>query len=327
MSELEIGFKKITPSTGGLAKKMLAVMGAVERIPKNGENKFHNYRYVTEADMVDYLRPKLAEVGIMVWTNIKDMTIADRTTSKGNPERIARVALEMTFEDTETGESKTVTFCGEGADATDKGIYKAITGAEKYALMKTFLVSTGDDPEIDHGKHTHEAPVSVASRNAQVIQSQQKMIEKVMNQKPVGPQQPSRPVAGFKPMAGSADWPLKYVHFVKPPQEGKANYSIILADSMKVGGSKGAEGGEWWTLFVSAKDPESSERLTLCKQAQEGNFPIRVALEETPSKDGKKVWKNLVDVSVAVSAHEEEPPDDLPNDPEPPPDMDDAQPF
>ena len=29
----------------------------------------------------------------------------------------------------------------------DKGIYKAITGANKYALLKTFLLETGDDPE------------------------------------------------------------------------------------------------------------------------------------------------------------------------------------
>ena len=29
----------------------------------------------------------------------------------------------------------------------DKGIYKAITGANKYALLKTFLLEKGDDPE------------------------------------------------------------------------------------------------------------------------------------------------------------------------------------
>jgi hypothetical protein len=30
----------------------------------------------------------------------------------------------------------------------DKGIYKAITGANKYALLKPFLLETGDDPEV-----------------------------------------------------------------------------------------------------------------------------------------------------------------------------------
>jgi hypothetical protein len=38
---------------------------------------------------------------------------------------------------------------GEGQDAGDKGPYKAMTGAQKYALMKTFMIPTGDDPEAD----------------------------------------------------------------------------------------------------------------------------------------------------------------------------------
>jgi hypothetical protein len=36
---------------------------------------------------------------------------------------------------------------GEGEDRGDKAAYKAITGATKYWVMKTFLISTGDDPE------------------------------------------------------------------------------------------------------------------------------------------------------------------------------------
>jgi hypothetical protein len=34
---------------------------------------------------------------------------------------------------------------GEGLDACDKASYK--TGALKYALLQSFLVATGDDPE------------------------------------------------------------------------------------------------------------------------------------------------------------------------------------
>jgi hypothetical protein len=36
---------------------------------------------------------------------------------------------------------------GDGADKTDKGIYKALTGAYKYMLMQVFGVIAGDDPE------------------------------------------------------------------------------------------------------------------------------------------------------------------------------------
>ena len=40
---------------------------------------------------------------------------------------------------------------GSGQDAGDKGIFKAISGAQKYALMKAFMIPTGDDPEQDAG--------------------------------------------------------------------------------------------------------------------------------------------------------------------------------
>ena len=38
-----------------------AVLAEVHRVPKNGRNDFHKYDYVTESDLVDHLREKLAE--------------------------------------------------------------------------------------------------------------------------------------------------------------------------------------------------------------------------------------------------------------------------
>jgi hypothetical protein len=36
---------------------------------------------------------------------------------------------------------------GQGLDVGDKAPYKAMTGALKYALLQSFLLATGDDPE------------------------------------------------------------------------------------------------------------------------------------------------------------------------------------
>jgi hypothetical protein len=57
----------------------------------------------------------------------------------------------MTFSliDAESGERHDVAWAGTGDDKSDKGIYKGYTGSLKYFLMKTFLVSQGDDPEGD----------------------------------------------------------------------------------------------------------------------------------------------------------------------------------
>lgn len=60
---------------------------------------------------------------------------------------LTTVKIQATFIDAESGEQLSVVYVGDGSDAEDKGVYKAITGAQKYALMKTFLAVTDDDPE------------------------------------------------------------------------------------------------------------------------------------------------------------------------------------
>ena len=43
---------------------------------------------------------------------------------------------------------------GQGLDSGDKAPYKAMTGALKYALLQSFLLATGDDPEEERINHT-----------------------------------------------------------------------------------------------------------------------------------------------------------------------------
>jgi hypothetical protein len=57
------------------------------------------------------------------------------------------VTTKHTFRDADTGEELTIGGAGLGWDSGDKGVYKAITGATKYALMKNFLITDEQDPE------------------------------------------------------------------------------------------------------------------------------------------------------------------------------------
>jgi len=125
-------------------------MGGVERIPKNGYNDFHRYAYATEADVSDYIRKLLFEHNIFMLSSIEETINRDITTRSNKNETIVRVKIKVTFLCGETGESLSFYTWGDGQDAGDKGIYKAITGAVKYALMKNFLIPTGDDPENDN---------------------------------------------------------------------------------------------------------------------------------------------------------------------------------
>jgi len=142
---------KHTPSSSikKLAEKMLTIMKAVRYIPKKGKNSFHNYKYAKEEDVVLAFSNALIEHKVYMFSSIVDRTQTTFQTKKGEHQFLISVKLEITFVDIESGESFTATFYGDGADGSDKGIYKALTGAQKYALMKTFLVATGDDPECD----------------------------------------------------------------------------------------------------------------------------------------------------------------------------------
>jgi len=144
-----------------LIAKLAAVMAAVERVPKHGENKFHGYKYATEADLSDAVRSNLARYGVMLIPSVEKVEWTKVPTKNGE-ERLATLTVKFTATDGKTEFAFTV--LGEGQDRGDKATYKAMTGATKYALLKLFLIPTGDDPEKD--EEEHRAPPRAAARPA-----------------------------------------------------------------------------------------------------------------------------------------------------------------
>ncbi|MEJ8548435.1 ERF family protein [Brevibacillus borstelensis] len=134
-----------------LVKKLAKVMQEVKYIQKRGYNKFHQYKYATEADVAEKVREILAEQNVIMIPNMTSHSIREHTTNKGNREYIVTANMEFKFIDGDSGEEITFNMTGEGQDPGDKATYKAVTGAQKYALMKVFMIPTGDDPEADEG--------------------------------------------------------------------------------------------------------------------------------------------------------------------------------
>lgn len=132
-----------------LYRKIAKVTKEVGRVPKNGRNDFHKYNYATESDITDALRDLLADNGLA----FLPPSVAEYETQG----ELTKVKMLFGLADCETGEVYEFTVWGEGQDKGDKGGYKAYTGAVKYALMKTFLVATGDDPEADTAQPRKQA--------------------------------------------------------------------------------------------------------------------------------------------------------------------------
>ena len=142
-----------------LATKMARVLAEVTRVPKKGRNDFHGYDYVMEADLVDHIRDKLAEQGVAIFPSVREHKVEEMEDARKRSVYLTTVELDVTLIDGESGDVMTTTWIGQGLDNGDKGYYKAYTGAIKYFLLKTFLISTGDDPELD------DAPRPVANKS------------------------------------------------------------------------------------------------------------------------------------------------------------------
>ena len=132
-----------------LAAKMILIMKEVEYIKKTGYNQFHGYKYATESDVTSEMSSAMQKHNVFMFSSIISRDCIQYKTRGGKDSFLITVQIQVTFVDVDSGEEFTGQFYGDGSDSDDKGIYKAITGAQKYALMKTFLVETGDDPERD----------------------------------------------------------------------------------------------------------------------------------------------------------------------------------
>lgn len=149
------GSGAVSPPVRSLVRKLAEIMALVERVPKNGHNTFQNYKYATEADIAAAVRSAMAERNLMLFPSVQE-TQWSVLEGKNSKQRLCSMRVRFTIEDGDSGEQRSFEMWGEGQDSGDKASYKAITGAEKYALLKLFLIPTGDDPEADSPKPASE---------------------------------------------------------------------------------------------------------------------------------------------------------------------------
>lgn len=138
----------MSTQTNGLMAKLAQIQAEVGATKKKGRNAHFNYAYFTEAQLMGDFRKKLADHGIVILPSVETIT---STPIKDGKRQTVTVTTSYLITDSETGEQFTVKGAGMGTDDEDKGVYKAITGAYKYFLMKLFLISDEQDPESGFG--------------------------------------------------------------------------------------------------------------------------------------------------------------------------------
>lgn len=132
-----------------LLTKLHRVAQAITHVEKRGYNKHHKYNFAQAVDVVRDVREELLEEGVVVIPAAGNARHHEYTTRNGVG-FLTTVDLNYRFADVETGVMIEVPWVGVGTDiGGDKGVYKAMTGGLKYALLNAFLIPTSDDPEHD----------------------------------------------------------------------------------------------------------------------------------------------------------------------------------
>lgn len=116
----------------------------------------NSYKAVSERDVLDAVKPLEEKYGVYSYpvsrtvleSNLleSESTYNSKTTKKTT--FMTRIETVYRFVNVDKPDEyiETVTFA-EGIDAQDKGSGKAMTYGDKYALMKAYKISTGDDPD------------------------------------------------------------------------------------------------------------------------------------------------------------------------------------
>jgi hypothetical protein len=201
-----------------LYQKIWAVMGAVNFVKKDGEVNFgESYKYATEAAIKKAVHAALVEHRLLFLPKKTDLieqsaeTVQDKY---GKPKREFRSTVDLHYEfiDIDTGYGEPFSIHGAGSGSDEKSIYKAFTGAYKYAFHLSLSIPTGDDPEKEELSREEKKELKAAAHAEQQRIAEEKM---------------AQIQAGTVPT--SWDWRIALPRFEKLEQQyGKTEVSIAL---------------------------------------------------------------------------------------------------
>ena len=135
--------------TKNIAKKLVKVMSECSHVIKNGQNDYHNYKYVTAEDVLQKVNASLTKHNIASIASPTLDSMVEVLNRNEKKEHLATVSIQVHLIDGDSGESVDLFGIGSGQDAGDKAVMKAQTAAIKYAYLLSMCVATGDDPEAD----------------------------------------------------------------------------------------------------------------------------------------------------------------------------------
>lgn len=140
-------------------EKLLAITAELQTVAKNltvQATSTQSYKAVSERDILDAVKPlenKYKIYSYPVSRDVIESNLLEKETTYNNKTTksttlMTRIKTVYRFVNIENpDEYIETTVFSEGIDSQDKGSGKAMTYADKYALMKAYKISTGEDPD------------------------------------------------------------------------------------------------------------------------------------------------------------------------------------
>lgn len=169
-------------------QKMLKATEQIGRVAKNlsvdmGKN---SYKAVSEKDVLEAVKPIEIELGIysyplsrkVIETNVLTTSKTYNNETKESNQLFMRIETIYRFINVDNpSEYIDVTTYGDGVDSQDKAPGKAMTYADKYALLKAYKIETGDDPDKEASGELKK--VEKGNITKKITEGQLKVLQKV----------------------------------------------------------------------------------------------------------------------------------------------------
>lgn len=248
---------------------------------KSGNNSYDNYQYSTIGDYVRVVEKAFSQVGLVFVSSVEGYTILPPREGKTVQNAVA-LTLAWSIIDSETGEKIEGKSAGEAQDRGDKALYKAITGARKYALCCALnLHSEGDDPEADEKVSSDTAPAKTPV----------KPIPKKDVPKPANAPKPADFKQSTKPVKKVSE--NKLIKLAEERYREAEHAATILAAMDNIAHALPKFGGDLdlWEQALRAYEFEA-ERFS---KAEQEEFKKRLAFHLAPHKE-KSVEEQVVEL-------------------------------
>lgn len=131
-------------------QKMLKIQNEIGKVAKSlivtSDDGSETYKAVSETDILEVVKPLEIKYGVYSYPYSRTLTVVE-----GSAAREVIVEVTYRFQNVDDKEDFIeITSYGVGLDSGDKAPGKAMTYADKYALMKAYKISTGEDPDVEH---------------------------------------------------------------------------------------------------------------------------------------------------------------------------------